>query len=211
MKVAIIFGGKSSEHEVSLRSASSVVRHIDTQKHEIILIGINKQGMWFLQSDSEIERIKSDENAILNLVDSKNHLVLLPAGGQTSSFVLLDNKEFLKVDVVFPVLHGTFGEDGTIQGLFEMLDLPYVGAGVMASAVAMDKEKTKQIWLQEKLPVVPFLTIHESSCVLENSFAAELEKITQTFSFPVFIKPCCAGSSVGAKKAENKKELIDAI
>ncbi|MGL4987232.1 MAG: D-alanine--D-alanine ligase family protein, partial [Treponemataceae bacterium] len=207
MNVAIIFGGKSGEHEVSIRSATSVIRHINTKKHTPLLIGINKKGQWFLQSHSEIDRIKNDENALLTVNENDNLLALFPSGGVNKSFFLFSENKFLIVDVVFPVLHGTFGEDGTIQGLFEMLDVPYVGAGVMASSLAMDKEKTKQIWLQEHLPVVDFFVVHKNDCITEDDFEKNISTIMQKFKFPVFVKPARAGSSVGAKKACDKNEL----
>lgn len=215
MNIAVVYGGKTGEHEVSLRSASSVVRNIDTRKHKITLIGITKTGRWYLQSSSEIKRIKADPDAILKIHTNPDMVVGIIPGGGTDGGIIVLGSEFgaknLPVDVAFPVLHGTFGEDGCPQGLFEMAGIPYVGGGVMASAVAMDKEKTKQIWIQEGLPVVPFFCLRRYQ-KNDGSKLEELYKsIERDFSYPVFVKPCCAGSSVGASKASNREELISSV
>lgn len=215
MNIAIFFGGKTSEHEVSLRSASAVVRNIDTTKHHVFLIGITKDGRMFLQSATEVERIKNDENAVLTIKTSPDMVIgIIPGGGTEGGLVKLGSEfgaKNLPVDVVFAVLHGTYGEDGTVQGMLEMADIPYVGGGVMASAVSMDKEKTKQIWHHAGLPVVPFVCIRRFEFDDKDFFAQTVKKIEKDFSYPVFVKPCSAGSSVGANKAENFEELNKAL
>ena len=139
MNIAIIYGGRSGEHEVSLVSASFVVRAIDSE-HTIHLIGITKNGEWYLQPRSLLEQIRKDNSAVLTIArDATARVAVVPGGGTLSGLSV--NGTPITTDVVFPVLHGSFGEDGTIQGLFEMADLPYVGGGVLASSVAMDKEK----------------------------------------------------------------------
>jgi len=213
MKIALLFGGRSGEHEVSLLSASSVVRNINTTKHTIILIGITKQGLWFLQNPSQIERNKSNKNAVLMIEETDSILSILPGGMRDRALVCLrkNTPSFLPCDVAFPVLHGTFGEDGTIQGLFEMAQIPYVGCGVMSSSLTMDKEKTKQVWMSEKLPVVPYI------CMKKGVFLVEKEKnriyldAEEKFGFPLFVKPCCAGSSVGTAKAGDRAALDQAV
>ena len=139
MNIAIVYGGKSSEHEVSLRSASAVVRNIDQKKHNICLFGITKDGRWYLQSQKELERIKNNAEAILTIQENPDMVLsVVPGGGTAGGFIVIGSTfgaKTIPVDVVFPVLHGTFGEDGTAQGLFEMADVPYIGGGVMASSV----------------------------------------------------------------------------
>ncbi len=206
MKIGILYGGKSGEHEVSLLSAASVVRNIDTAQHQLYLIGINREGRWFVQPESVCEEARKNSSAALALIEDESALVsVVPGGGGARG--LQSAGRALPVDAVFPVLHGTFGEDGTVQGLLEMADIPYVGGGVLSSAAAMDKEKTKQIWLQYGLPVVPFICIkkyeyRDTQALSRLTAAAEKE-----FSWPLFVKPCCAGSSVGAAKAANRAEL----
>lgn len=215
MNIAICYGGKSSEHEVSLRSASAVVRNIDTNKHNLLLIGISKQGKWFLQSATEITRIKNDPEAILKIAEPQDMIVsILPGGGKEGGFIVLGSEfgaKNLSIDVVFPVLHGTYAEDGCPQGLLEMAGIPYVGGGVMASAVSMDKEKTKQVWQQTGLPIVPFVCIRRYEKNDAEKIASIYKTIERDFEYPVFVKPCCAGSSVGATKANNKEELQKSI
>ncbi len=209
MIVAVLYGGKSGEHEVSLVSASSVVRNIDKNKHTIVLIGITKNGLWYIQNNSELDRITSDVNARLEIVENDENLVsLIPGGG--SKKALRSKGASIEVDVVLPILHGTYGEDGLLQGLLEMSELPYCGCGVMSSAVAMDKEKAKQVWAQVGLPVVPYVCIRSSQNTNKelNTIFNEAEK---DWGFPLFVKPCCAGSSVGTAKASTMEELKIAV
>lgn len=206
MNIAVIYGGNSGEHEVSLVSASSVVRTIDS-KHNLHLIGIAKNGAWYLQEPAERCRIENDGNAVLKIVkDEKMRVFVTPGGGSKKAFKAGEN--FLFTDVVFPVLHGRFGEDGSVQGLLETAGLPYVGSGIMASAVSMDKEKTKILWEHSGLPVVPYVTVKKN----EWACPAERDKIIlsaeKDFEYPLFVKPCRAGSSVGAGKAINRESLL---
>lgn len=208
MNIVLLYGGRSGEHEVSLLSASSVVRNIDSSIHTIILVGITKKGDWFLQKSSQIDTIKSDINAVLEIIETGDMVSILPGGQRDRAFICLsDNFSFLPCDVVFPVLHGTFGEDGTIQGLFEMAQIPYVGCGVMSSSLTMDKEKTKQVWISEKLPVVPFICIKKSDMIKSDQKKALFEKAEEKYSYPLFVKPCSGGSSVGAAKAGDRASL----
>lgn len=201
MRIAILYGGKSSEHEVSLVSAASVVRNIDKEKYSIVLIGITKKGVWYLQNETDAEKLSVIE-------DSKNAVNIIPGKGK-DSFVV--NNKSLEIDAVFPVVHGTFSEDGTLQGLLECANIPYVGCGVMSSALTMDKEKTKQIWQQARLPVVPYVCLKRCDLADSNKYDKLIENAINTLHFPLFVKPCNAGSSVGASKAENEKELSIAI
>lgn len=207
--VAIIYGGKSSEHEVSLVSASSVIRNINRNKFNICLIGITKKGVWYKQPDSELERVLSNQDAVLQILEDKNNVVSILPSGKQNCFLTLNG--IMSVQIVFPVVHGTFCEDGTLQGLLDMAEIPYVGCGCLSSALTMDKEKTKVIWSKAGLNVVPYVLMTRS--IINNS-----KKYDQVFSyaieelgFPLFVKPCNAGSSVGASKATSKKELSMAL
>lgn len=207
--VAIIYGGKSSEHEVSLVSATSVVRNIDRSKFNIKLIGITKEGKWFLQDESELNRILSDEKTTLAVNEvSENAVCVMPAGKENC---FVTSKGAVNADVVFPVVHGTFCEDGTLQGLLDSAEIPYVGCGCMASGITMDKEKTKAIWNDAGLPVVPYVlmtrTILNDSKKYDECFKSAIEKL----GLPLFVKPCNAGSSVGASKASTEKEFSMAL
>lgn len=209
MNICVIYGGKSGEHEISLISASSIIRGIDN-KNKVILIGITKEGKWYLQSEDEYKRICKDKKAVLTITqDEKNAVSIIPGAGVKSFSV--DGK-VLEIDVVFPVLHGTYGEDGTIQGLLDMADLPYVGCTTLSSAITMDKEKTKMLWQSVGLPVVPYVCLKRyvmNDSVLYDAFIEAAEK--ELGDYPLFVKPCCAGSSNGASKAKNRKELSFAI
>lgn len=209
MNICVIYGGKSGEHEISLLSASSIIRGIDNN-NKIILIGITKEGKWYLQSEDEYKRICKDKKAVLTITqDEKKAVSIIPGAGVKSFSV---NGNALEIDVVFPVLHGTYGEDGTIQGLLDMADLPYVGCTTLSSAITMDKEKTKMIWQSVGLPVVPYVCLKRyvmNDSVLYDAFIEAAEK--ELGDYPLFVKPCCAGSSNGASKAKNRKELSFAI
>lgn len=204
MNIALIYGGRSGEHEISLISAASIARGID-KKNTVTLIGITKDGTWFLQNESEYNRICKDKDASLKIEESDENKIYVVPGGKNKAFRTKNGS--LNIDVVFPALHGTYGEDGTIQGLLDMADIPYIGCSTMASALTMDKEKTKQILKSSEIPVVPYICIKR--CDLNNSqrYDEIFQRCIDELSFPLFIKPCCAGSSNGANKAENEKEF----
>jgi D-alanine-D-alanine ligase len=210
MTVAILYGGKSGEFEVSLISAASIARNIDCSKHQIILIGITKDGRWFLQDYSELARIRREPSAPLRIIEDPFRAVSILPGGGTKKAVCVGGKS-IPVDVVFPALHGTFGEDGTVQGLLEMAELPYVGCGVAASAITMDKEKTKVVWEQNGLPVVPYVCVRASDRADATRFAAICSQAIKSLGFPLFVKPCSAGSSDGATKAATEAELAASL
>ncbi|MBQ3671140.1 MAG: D-alanine--D-alanine ligase [Treponema sp.] len=209
MKIALVYGGKSGEHEISLVSAAAVARNI-APEHEIFPIAITKSGRWFLQSNDELEKVKSDNKAHFKIEEDDSKEVLpVPAGGTERTFKI--GNDFFGVDIVFPVLHGTFGEDGTIQGLFEMVDVPYVGCGVCASAITMDKEKTKSLLAQAGIPVVPGLCMRRSDLADWQRYDEFLENAQNELGFPLFVKPCSAGSSDGASLAKDLQHLNGAI
>jgi D-alanine-D-alanine ligase len=202
LRIGVIFGGRSGEHEVSLVSAASVIRALDPGKYEVVPIGIAKDGRWLAGSPAQ--------KMLSEVLHSGQH-VMLSADPGVAALVPLDNKQEspLRVDVVFPVLHGTFGEDGTVQGLLELAGLPYVGSGVIGSAVAMDKDVAKRLFQQEGLPVGDFVAVPRSEW--ENSPRKVLKLLQKKFRFPVFIKPAALGSSVGMTKAHNAKELAQGL
>ena len=208
MNIALIYGGRSGEHEISLLSASSIARGF-SKEDKIYLIAITKEGKWYLQDTSEYERICADEKAVFKITEKEENLVNIIPGGKKDAFTA--GGKSLNIDVVFPALHGTYGEDGTIQGLFEMADIPYVGCTHLASALTMDKEKTKMVLQSVGIPVVPYVCMKR--CVMLNSvvYDAFLEETEKELSYPMFVKPCCAGSSNGASKVNNKRELCFAL
>src|SRR5579883_1551935 len=165
-RVAVLYGGRSGEHEISLRSAKSIMEALDRERYEVLPYFISKEGKW-------------DPRPIL------------PEPGANG-----------EIDVVFPVLHGTFGEDGTVQGLLELADLPYVGPGVLASSVSMDKEMMKRVCRERGLPVVDYVVLEPGQNVLE---------ACRSLPFPVFVKPANLGSSVGISKAKTPEELLQAV
>lgn len=205
MTVTVIYGGKSGEHEISLVSAAAVARNIDTE-NKIYLIGITKEGKWYLQDDSELERIRKDEKSHFEIkADDSKEVFVIPGGGTERTFSV--GGKILGSDVIFPVLHGPFGEDGTIQGLFEMVDVPYVGCGVLAGSITMDKEKTKSLLEQAGIPVVPGICMRRSDMSNWKVWDEYMEKAQKEIGFPLFVKPCSAGSSDGANLATDLRHL----
>jgi D-alanine-D-alanine ligase len=207
-RVLVLFGGRSAEHEISLLSARFVVSALDPARFEPILVGIDKQGRWQLQSRESLLAAGTDAHAVA-LRDSALEVTLPPrpeAAGASSLSVATRGP--LPVDVVFPVLHGPFGEDGTVQGFLELSGLPYVGAGVLGSAVGMDKDVMKRLLLQAGLPVLPYLTLRQAS--FERSRAAALAEASR-LGFPLFVKPANLGSSVGVSRVLEPSQLGPAV
>lgn len=205
MNIALIYGGRSGEHEISLISASSIARGFSAED-KVTLIGITKDGKWYLQPESEYKRIREDDKATFTITADEAKAVSVIPGGKKDAF--LAGGKSLNIDVVFPALHGTYGEDGTIQGLFEMADIAYVGCTHLSSAITMDKEKTKMIWQSVGLPVVPYVCMKRSVILDSVVYDAVIEAAEEELGgYPLFVKPCCAGSSNGAAKANNRKEL----
>lgn len=202
IRVGVLFGGRSGEHEVSLSSAASVIRALDPEKYEAVPIGISKDGRWLVGVGA---------HKLLADVLKGGRRVMLSADPSVAALIPLDEKpsSALRVDVVFPVLHGTYGEDGTVQGLLELAGLPYVGAGVLGSAVGMDKDVQKRLFREAKLPVAEFVAIPRSAW--EHSRVEVLKNITNQFKFPIFVKPAALGSSVGMSKVHNRLELPAAM
>ncbi|WP_195940726.1 D-alanine--D-alanine ligase family protein [Romboutsia sp. 1001713B170131_170501_G6] len=205
LNVALIFGGKSGEHEVSLSSTASIYKHIDKNKYNIFTIGITKDGRWMYYEGSE-ENIKNGQWE--NLANKNVEINLIPVGNREVGIKFEDGR-FKKIDVLFPVLHGPYGEDGKIQGLFEISQIPYVGCGVLASSVGMDKLVCKKVFSQMGLPQVNYT--YTTKIVFNNNTEEELNKIEEELDYPVFVKPANLGSSVGISKATNREELLNGI
>lgn len=206
LRVGVIFGGRSGEHEVSLRSAESVINALNPEKYEVVPIGITKQGRWIASANAK-ELLPS---AVMKSGDQSVVLFGDPTRQGLSRFTGDDKAQASeRLDVIIPVLHGTYGEDGTIQGLFEMADIPYVGCGVLASAAGMDKVIMKRLFQEAGLPIVEYIHF------LRTQWEKDPQKIEaraiEEIGFPCFVKPANLGSSVGISKAENAEELKAAI
>lgn len=208
MNITLIYGGRSGEHEISLISASAILRGID-KKHTVNLIGITKNGKWYLQSQDEVKRVCNDSTATLQITEDASSIVNIIPGGHTECFCV--NGEPIITDVVFTALHGTYGEDGKIQGLLEMAEIAFVGCSTMASSLTMDKEKTKQVLEACGISVVPYICMKRCDMLNSNRYDQLFNKAIETLGFPLFVKPCCAGSSNGASKAENPRQLSFAL
>jgi D-alanine-D-alanine ligase len=202
LRVGVLFGGRSGEHEVSLISAASVIQALDPEKYEAVPVGITKEGRWLAGTAA---------HKMLPDILRSGERVMLSADPNVAALVPVSNSrpDALRVDVVFPVLHGTYGEDGTVQGLLDLAGLPFVGSGVLGSAVGMDKDMQKRLFLQAKLPVGDFLAVTRAEW--EKSRGKVLSAIRKKFRFPVFVKPATLGSSVGMTKAHDGKELAAAM
>lgn len=202
LNVAVVFGGKSGEHEVSLMSATNVINAMDKDKYNISMIGITRQGKWMAYKGDVSKIIDSSWEKEAEGLDREETVDLM-------FHRFFNNSAGKRIDVVFPVLHGPNGEDGTIQGLFEMLDLPYVGCGVMASALGMDKALSKQLFKDAGLNVGNY------SVVLKRDIEKDINYVTNLledrFDYPVFIKPANMGSSVGITKAHDRDELVSGL
>ncbi len=208
MKIALIYGGRSGEHEVSLVSAAAIARSL-AKTHTTHLIGITKDGRWFYQDAAELERIQKDPSAPLRITENESAKVFIIPGGGTKAF--RTEHMTLEADAAFPVVHGSYGEDGSIQGLFEMADIPYVGCTPLASALTMDKEKTKQILLAAGIPVVPYICIKRCDLRDSHRYDELLQKAADTLKYPLFVKPCAQGSSNGAAKALTPEDFSGAL
>jgi D-alanine-D-alanine ligase len=219
LRVGILFGGRSGEHEVSLLSAASILKAIDRKKFDIFPIGIGKQGHW-LTGGAALALLEGKSTEVSGLaLQAASHGspvgtvgALVPDSAALGSIQTASTQPTVSgkpFDVVFPVLHGTFGEDGTIQGLFELADIAYVGSGVLGSSAGMDKDVMKRLFAQSGLPIVKHVTILRSAW--ETSPRKTVAAIEAELAYPFFVKPANLGSSVGISKAHDRKELGPAI
>jgi len=202
LRVGVLFGGRSGEHEVSLASAASVIRELDPDKYEAVPIGITKEGHWRIGAGAQkmLPEVLRGGQDVMMTADPTN-ASLVPLGSQSSSAQ--------RLDVIFPVMHGTYGEDGTIQGLLDLAGLPFVGAGVLGSAIGMDKDVAKRLLQVAKIPVVPWVTVHRHDW--ERDPKKVQREIEKAFRYPVFVKPAALGSSVGMSKVHSRAELAPAL
>jgi len=208
IRVAVIFGGRSGEHEVSLASATSIMENIDRSKYEVIPVGITKEGRWLLDGEP-MKALKSgytgtgQEPALVAIEAHRDDVV--PTDSDRGN----PGTGRLVADVVFPVLHGPYGEDGTVQGLLELAGVPYVGAGVLASATGMDKAIMKALFLHQGLPVVEHLVVARREW--ERDTKGSMDRIEDCIGYPCFVKPANLGSSVGVSKAIGREDLARAL
>jgi len=230
LRVGILFGGRSGEHEVSLLSAASVFNAIDKTKFEVVPIGITKEGRWVTAGQAErlmkgMPPVHEERHLRAGDPDAtpgaavlaKGESIVVPPEPHQKSLVPFESDSparrasdrAIDVDIIFPVLHGTFGEDGTIQGLLELADIPYVGAGVLGSAAGMDKDVMKSLFRASELPIVKHVTVLRGDWEREPGKTENL--VEKALKFPVFVKPANLGSSVGISKAHNSRELGPAI
>jgi D-alanine-D-alanine ligase len=235
LRVGVLFGGRSGEHEVSLLSAASVLKAIDPQKYEVVPIGINKEGRWLVSDDAERllaneaspgrpMRAGDPQTTAPAALLAKGEGVIVPpvpsisgTGAGTATLVPFERAasdreheaHALSLDVVFPVLHGTFGEDGTIQGLLELASIAYVGSGVLGSATGMDKDVMKRLFAAAKLPITKHVTVMRQNW--KQNPKKTIAAIERALRYPLFVKPANLGSSVGISKAHNRKELGPAL
>nr|AIA16956.1 Putative amidase domain protein [uncultured bacterium] len=209
IRIGLVYGGRSGEHDVSLQTALAVMKAIDYSKYEIKPVYITQQGDW-RHGPSGVERLQSKEQLTLGeSADARISAVDPISARALSKTGVTGLSEEHAVDVVFPLLHGTYGEDGTIQGLLEMAGIPYVGAGVLASAVGMDKVMMKKIFAHEGLPQCMFRHFTKSHWKQEQTF--HVMEIEVSLGYPCFVKPANLGSSVGISKVHNRQELLEAI
>jgi len=209
LRVGIVFGGRSGEHEVSLMSAASVISALDREKYERVLVGIDKEGRWRLLPPltGQVNPVMLAEAMarapVVTLAADPREPFLFGLPGRDAAAVMQ------RMDVVFPVLHGPYGEDGSVQGLLELAGIPYVGAGVLASALGMDKAVMKVVFSAHGLPVTPFRVVLRSRW--EKARDAVAEELEAAFGYPCFVKPANLGSSVGVARCQNRGQLMKAM
>lgn len=194
LKVGVLYGGKSAEHDVSIKSATNIVNAMDREKYDIQLIKISKDGIWYWQKNTETPTTETG--------GENDETILSNQGLDAEELVKIGNKLDIKsLDVIFPIIHGTYGEDGSLQGFLEMLDLPYVGPGILGSSVGMDKDLSKRLLIEAGIRVADSMTLYKWS-----KTQPTYEEVEARLGTPVFMKPCNAGSSVGVSKIRNAEE-----
>jgi D-alanine-D-alanine ligase len=213
LRIGILFGGRSGEHEVSLLSAGSILKAIDRTKYEVVPIGITKQGQWVTSTEAQ-RLLTGDQKPAPVLPESSKAKSLQRSAGadialQNEALAQQNGPLAQSLDIIFPVLHGTFGEDGTIQGLLELADIAYVGSGVLGSATGMDKSAMKQLFAAANLPQTPHVNLLRSEWKADAKRCTKL--IEKNLTYPVFVKPANLGSSVGISKVHDRTELAPAM
>lgn len=207
IRVAVLYGGRSGEHEVSLQSAASVIRNLDPERFEIIPIGIDKSGRW---GYNDLALMQGDAIYALPIYQDSPSVVLPPYASDTGEVAFVGDADTGRIDVIFPVVHGPLCEDGSIQGLCELADIPYVGAGVLGSAVAMDKDIAKRLVTAAGIAVAPYIALRRERWDPNNSQEFN-DFVDSELGYPVFIKPANQGSSVGIHKVHGPGELDAAL
>lgn len=203
IRVGILFGGKSAEHEVSLQSAKNVLEAIDKNKYEVTLIGIDKTGKWLIPDQAQFLLNEDSPKLIkLNRENEKSVALVPQSAGEIQNFSTPNQKS--KIDVVFPILHGPFGEDGTVQGLLKLAGVPFVGASVLGAAVGMDKDVMKRLLRDAGIPIGKFIALKQNDQI-------DFKKVSNELGLPFFVKPANLGSSVGVSKVKNRKDFGKAI
>jgi D-alanine-D-alanine ligase len=207
IRVAVLFGGRSAEHEVSLQSAKNIIEAIDKEKYDVILIGIDKKGGWHLNAGSQfLLHAENPKLVALNSGTESKNVTLVPYNTDSQLLNVTSGEGLGSVDVVFPVLHGTYGEDGTMQGLLKLANIPFVGPSVLGSAIAMDKDVSKRLLRDADIPVTKFFVYHKYQRA-----DIHFKSIEHAIGTPFFVKPANLGSSVGVVKVYNKGELENAL
>ena len=205
IRVGILFGGKSAEHEVSLQSAKNIVEAIDKEKYDVVLIGIDKNGQWYLNEASRF-LLHAENPKLIALNRSSEYVALVPKNNRNQLVNLSSRESLGPIDVVFPVLHGPFGEDGTVQGLLKLFNVPFVGASVLGSAIGMDKDVMKRLLRDAAIPIPDFLVFHK-----ESIDEIDFEQVKKQLGLPLFLKPANLGSSVGIHKVKDESQFKPAI
>jgi D-alanine-D-alanine ligase len=205
IRVGILFGGRSAEHEVSLQSAKNVIESLNTKKYDIILIGIDRSGHWKLVESTQF-LLHEEDPAKISLKHGNVELAVTPGSSSGQIDALKGEKSIGNLDVIFPVLHGPYGEDGTVQGLLRMADIPFVGADVLGAAVSMDKDVMKRLLKEAGIPQARFL-----SYTRFDQKNIDINKVEAVIGLPCFVKPANLGSSVGISKVHNEKEFKSAV
>ncbi|KGT88602.1 D-alanine--D-alanine ligase [Enterobacter cancerogenus] len=204
-RVGIVFGGKSAEHEVSLQSAKNILEAIDKSKYEVVLLGIDKQGEWHL-NDASGFLLNADNPALIALNRSGENVALVPGSASQQLITRQQAQPLSQLDVIFPIVHGTLGEDGSLQGLLRMANLPFVGSDVLGSAVSMDKDFTKRLLRDAGLNVAPWISVTQAQRA-----HLDAQAVIDQFGLPLFIKPANQGSSVGVSKVDHIDDLAAAL
>ncbi len=199
----LVFGGKSAEHEVSLQSAKNVFEAIDRTKYDVVPVGIDKQGRWLIEDEARC-LLDADDPTRIKLSQTGENVALVPSGASAQLIALEQSERGRAVDVVFPVLHGPLGEDGTVQGLLRLADVPFVGADVLGSAVGMDKDAMKRLLRDAGIPGPRFVTVRRRRTI-------DVDAVVGEVGLPCFVKPANMGSSVGVTKVKGTQDLPAAI
>ncbi|WP_039055480.1 D-alanine--D-alanine ligase [Enterobacter sp. Bisph1] len=205
MRVGIVFGGKSAEHEVSLQSAKNIVDAMDKSRFDVVLLGIDKQGQWHV-SDADNYLLNASDPAHIALNPSANSVALVPGIAQQQLIQAENSAPLPNVDVIFPIVHGTLGEDGSLQGMLRLANLPFVGSDVLASAVCMDKDVAKRLLRDAGLAIAPFITLTRA-----NRQQYTFSDVQARLGLPLFVKPANQGSSVGVSKVTNEAQYLAAV